>query len=171
MASVFLLGHKKNLKCAGCWTTYFFVAPFINSKFLLIFQKWKSGKLLNLPIWTIDFFLYVLLGIFQYVRDILQVTVLIDHPVLDSQGSIHSMYSCHQSGTCVWRDTHRRQSHIVCSDLLFILTDQGHIAEIIQVLHPILDTRISVLCPSVRPSVCHAQGILLDPSLSSLKFT
>ena len=43
-------------------------------------------------------------------------------------GSIQNMYSCHQS-------THIRQNNLVCSDPLIILTDQGPIADLLQVLH------------------------------------
>ena len=49
--------------------------------------------------------------------------------------SINNMYSCHQSGTCSWRGTHRRQNQLVCSDPIIILTDKGHIAGLFQVLH------------------------------------
>ena len=31
--------------------------------------------------------------------------------------------------------TYIRQNHLVCSDIFTILTDQGHIAELLQVLH------------------------------------
>ena len=31
--------------------------------------------------------------------------------------------------------THRRLNHLVCSDPLIILTNKGHIADLLQVLH------------------------------------
>ena len=36
-------------------------------------------------------------------------------------GSTHNMYLCYQSRTCCWRDTNRRQNHLVCSDDLCVL--------------------------------------------------
>ena len=61
------------------------------------------------------------------------------------------MYYFCKYGSCAWRGTHRRQNHIVWSDSFIILTDQGHIAEILHVLHILqhliriyLKTKISI---------------------------
>ena len=42
----------------------------------------KSAKTLNLPILMHDFFVYFFIGIYQSVRDILKLTVSLDHPVV-----------------------------------------------------------------------------------------
>ena len=44
--------------------------------------KWKKGKLWNLLIKSLEqIFLMYFLGVFQFVKDILQSTVFLDHPV------------------------------------------------------------------------------------------
>ena len=55
--------------------------------------------------------------------------------ILLSYGAIHNTYYCHQSGTCPCRGTHRRHNRLVCCDPLTILTDQGPIADLLQVLN------------------------------------
>ena len=84
--------YEDRQKCARFWTQCFVVETnefrkicnfFIDKKFS---QKVKTGKLHNkspnVNSWII--FLLVSFSRFQYVRDILQVTVYIDHPVFAS---------------------------------------------------------------------------------------
>ena len=45
--------------------------------------KLNNGKLWNLPTWTLEcIVLFVLFRFFQYVREILEFTVSLDHPVI-----------------------------------------------------------------------------------------
>ena len=80
-----------------------------------------------------------LIKILIFMKSSQSFSFTIDSPLYSKTplkyGSIHNMHYCHQSGTCSWRDTHRRQNHLVCSDPLIILTDKGHIADLFQVLH------------------------------------
>ena len=69
----------------------------------------------------------------------LQEILTIDSPLSSNtsliHGSIRNIFFFHQSGTFSWRDTHRRQNQLVCSDPIIILTDKGHTADLFQVVH------------------------------------
>ena len=79
-------------------------------------------------------------------------------------GSIHNMYSCHQSGTCSWRGSHRRQNQLVCSDPIIILTDKGHIADLFQVVQ-IFSTFHLTTFQNISPS------LILFHRLTTMHFT
>ena len=87
------------------------------------------------PLWVIRLILKILI----FRKSLQSFPFILDSPLSFNTSliyeSIHNMYSCHQSGTCSWRGTQRCQNQLVCSDLIIILTDKGHIADLFQVLH------------------------------------